>query len=346
MENPGFYISELLSEHDCVIVPGFGGFVARPAPAHFSKAGNMLMPPGKSLVFNKNLDNSDGLLAHHISKKLHISYRESNTLIEQWVFNAKRQLELQKRLELEKTGVLYYSPENTLLFEPAASSNHQVSSFGLIPVKAVKLVVEAEPKTIEEKIYRQAEAKSRGSRTVARISVIVSSALLFMFLLFITAKQLPISNALASLNPFANKESGYKIKSYELNKLASTNTSKVAGEIKNNITLKAAENSRVFVIAETVNIDKTKVIKPIRSFSGNSEFNSPFQIVVGCFAVEGNAHKLIHQLAKDGIPAGISGRNPRGLYVVSLAGFTTESLARVKLDQAKLRFPSAWILVK
>lgn len=346
MENLGLYISDLLSEHDCVIVPGFGGFVARPAPAHFSKAGNMLLPPGKSLVFNKNLDNSDGLLANHLAQKNKISYKEANTLIEQWVFTGKRQLESQKRLELEKTGILYYDSENTLLFEPAASSTHQVSSFGLVPVKAVKLVVEEEVKTINTKNYRLAEPKS-ASRTLARISVIVSSVLLFLFLIFLTAKQLPISNALASLNPFATKEEGYKERSYNFNKLFSAPSEKALPEVKSGITLKISENSKTFVVSpDTVSIDKTNVKKITHSFSGNVGYNGPFQIVVGCFAIEQNAYKLINQLEKDHIPAGISGRNPRGLYVVSLAGFTSESLARVKLEQVKQRFPAAWILVK
>lgn len=350
MENLGLYINELLAGHDCVIVPGFGGFVARPAAAHFSKAGNMLLPPGKSLVFNKNLDNSDGLLAHHLSQKLSISYREASNLINQWVQNSKRQLETHKRLELEKTGILYYSPEQVLLFEPSAASSHEISSFGLGPVKAVKLAAREEAAPENEKTYRQPEpARNRGQRTLTRISVIVSSALLFIFLVLLTARQLPVSRALASLNPFTSKTPAYTPKTYELKKLFSVAPKKAQPQVENNIRLEMPDQpAKVYFVApDTVHTDKTAVAKKLpRHNSGNSNLSDPFQIVVGCFAVEHNAHKLIDQLQQENIRAGIAGRNPKGLYVVSLAGFTTESLARTKLEQVKQRFPSAWILVK
>jgi len=349
LKDLGVYISELLSQHDCVIVPGFGGFVARPAPAHFSKAGNMLLPPGKSLVFNKNLDNSDGLLAHHLAQKLSVSYREANNLLEQWVIKSKKQLDTQKRLELERTGILYYSPENTLLFEPSANSNLQVSSFGLAPVTALKLERKEESKEAPQKDYRVIEPKTTGTKTLMRISVIVSSVLLFAFLILLTAQELPLRKALASLNPFAGKEPGYSVKPYHLDMLFSKPAASATNEVKNSGTLKLFENSsKVFVVSsDTVESDKTKVMKPVKNLlTSNSSFAAPFQIVVGCFAVEQNAYKLIRQLEKNNISAGISGRNPRGLYVVSVAGFTTESMARAKLDQVKQQFPSAWILVK
>jgi len=348
LENLGLYINELLAEHDCVIVPGFGGFVARPAPAAFSKTGNLLLPPGKSLVFNKNLGNSDGLLANHLMQKLLVSYREANNLLEQWVTNAWKQLESQKRLELEKTGILYYGPEHVLLFEPAANSNHQVSSFGLMAVKAVKLVSQQTSEKTDKK-YRQPEPKMKGAKLLTRISVIVSSVLLFSFLILLTAKQLPISKALASLNPFVSKEAAYTNKSYYLHKLFSSPAEKALPVVKNNVVLTLPDNSsKVFVVSsDTLEMDKTKVIKPVKhSYSGNNDLNSPFQIVVGCFAVQQNAYKLIDQLEKEKVTAGISGRNPRGLYIVSVAGFTTESMARAKLQQVQQRFPSAWILVK
>lgn len=164
MENAGLYINELLAEHDCVIVPGFGGFVARPATAHFAKGGNLLLPPGKSLVFNKNLSNSDGLLANHLMQKLSVPYREADALIEKWVIRAKRQLDTNKRLELEKTGVLYLGPDDTLLFEPVVSGNHQVSSFGLAPVTTIKLEL-TKPIEINPTV-REAKPEEKDRQTI------------------------------------------------------------------------------------------------------------------------------------------------------------------------------------
>ncbi|MGZ3904523.1 MAG: HU domain-containing protein [Bacteroidia bacterium] len=349
MENLGKYISELLSEHDCVILPGFGGFVARPVSAQFSKAGNMLLPPGKSLIFNKNLTNNDGLLAGFVMEKESLTYKDAITKIDRLIFECRKSLENGKRLELENTGLLYYNAENNLLFEPSLSKTHEINSFGLVAVNAVKLVKEESVKTKEKQlIYRETEnTKVSGNRTLMRISVAVSSVLLFAFLLLLSSKQLPINHAIASLNPFSSKENNYKENNYNLGKLLSEADKKLADEVKISSSVKLSETSaKVFTVrTDTVNADKTSVIKHT-VVSGNNSFSGTFQIVVGCFAIEKNAHKLIRQLQSQNIDAGISGQNARGLYIVSVAGFSSENLARAKLNQVKQSVPNAWIMVR
>lgn len=349
MDNLGKYISELLCEHDCVILPGFGGFVARPVSAQFSKTGNMLLPPGKSLVFNKNLSNNDGLLAGYLMEKENLPYKDAISKIERLITECKRTLENGKRVELENTGLLYYSSENNLLFEPSLHKSHEINSFGLMAVNAVKLEEEsaaAEP--IIKPEYRTLETKTSGNKTLMRISVAVSSLLLFFFLVLVTAKQLPIGNALASLNPFGSKEDNYKPLNYDLGKTILSNEKKVNASVKPGAIIKLSDTSeKTFVVAtDKVDSDKTHVVKHTKPVSGNNLYNGPFQIVVGCFAIESNAHKLIKQLQKRNIEAGISGQNAKGLYIVSLAGFTSENLARTKLNEVKKEFPSAWIMVR
>lgn len=349
MENLGKYISELLSEHDCVILPGFGGFVARPVSAQFSKAGNMLLPPGKSLIFNKNLTNNDGLLAGFVMEKESLTYKDAITKIDRLIFECRKTLESGKRLELENTGLLYYNAENTLLFEPSLSKTHEINSFGLVAVHAVKLVKEEIVKPKEkELVYRQAEnTKAAGNKTLMRISVAVSSVLLFTFLLLLSSKQLPINHAIASLNPFSSKENSYKENNYNLGKLLSDADKKLADAVNISSSVKLSETStKVFTVrTDTVDADKTSVIKHT-VVSGSNSFSGTFQIVVGCFAIEKNAHKLIDQLHAQNIDAGISGQNARGLYVVSVAGFSSENLARQKLSQVKQSVPNAWIMVR
>ncbi len=350
MENLAKYISELLCEHDCVIIPNFGGFVARPVSAQFSKTGNMLLPPGKSLVFNKNLSNNDGLLAGYVMQKHELQFKEAVAKIDQWVFDFRRQLETTKRLELENTGLLYYSTENALLFEPALQKSHEINSFGLVAVNAVKITNENDT-FVKEKVLvnRTLQPKTSGNKTLMRVSIAVSSVLLFAFLILITAKQLPISNALASLNPFASKAPVYTSTNYKLGKLLKSSEKKIINETKTSTSFKLSENSaKTFVVKpDTVHSDKTIVIKTKHLVSDNTtSFAGPFQIVVGCFAVENNANRLIKQLKSQHIEASIVGQNPKGLYIVSVAGFTSEILARNKLNGVKQNYPSAWMMVR
>ena len=56
------YIGDLLQKHNCVIVPEFGGFIANYKSAVIDTVNNRINPPSKSVLFNPNLVNNDGLL--------------------------------------------------------------------------------------------------------------------------------------------------------------------------------------------------------------------------------------------------------------------------------------------
>ncbi|RZK88838.1 MAG: SPOR domain-containing protein, partial [Hymenobacter sp.] len=57
------HLRPLLRDHDCVIIPDFGGLVAEPAPARVQPAGrHLLSPPTRQVAFNQALTRNDGLL--------------------------------------------------------------------------------------------------------------------------------------------------------------------------------------------------------------------------------------------------------------------------------------------
>ena len=59
----GKHIEILLWEHDCVIVPGLGAFIANHASACYNENGdNMFLPPYRNVCFNQSLATNDGLL--------------------------------------------------------------------------------------------------------------------------------------------------------------------------------------------------------------------------------------------------------------------------------------------
>src|SRR5271170_2476410 len=92
------HISELLFEHDCVIVPDFGGFVCNYAPARIDPVKHLFEPPGKRILFNKGLTRNDGLLANHISSVSKLSYSEALDTIKKEVKHYKEELEEDRRL--------------------------------------------------------------------------------------------------------------------------------------------------------------------------------------------------------------------------------------------------------
>ena len=59
-------ISRLLEEHDCVILPGYGGFIGNYAPARIDPVSHSFVPPSKKILFNINLKQNDGLLCNRL----------------------------------------------------------------------------------------------------------------------------------------------------------------------------------------------------------------------------------------------------------------------------------------
>ncbi len=78
-------IIELLAHQECVIVPGFGGFVVNDHLAEIRDG--KFMPPRKELVFNSRLVHNDGDLAHAIMGVKSCSFEEATQFISSEVSN-------------------------------------------------------------------------------------------------------------------------------------------------------------------------------------------------------------------------------------------------------------------
>ncbi len=125
------FIRELLFSHDCVIVPGFGGFVGNYAPARIDRATSTFYPPAKQISFNRNLRNNDGLLAGRISEHLQISFNDSVSLIEEFVSDIRTRLERKEKVVFENIGFFSVNHEGSIQFEPEGNVNYHRSSYGL-----------------------------------------------------------------------------------------------------------------------------------------------------------------------------------------------------------------------
>ena len=125
-----YHIFNLLQEHDCVIVPNFGAFVARNISAKISHDGARIYPPNKEITFNKSLIKSDGLLINEISSNENISYEIANDKLNNWVVKSHKKISKQGYIEIKNIGSI--SLENDkYIFTPSQNSIFLKSSYGL-----------------------------------------------------------------------------------------------------------------------------------------------------------------------------------------------------------------------
>ena len=125
------FIRELLFGHDCVIVPGFGGFIGNYAPAHVDRSSGTFYPPVKQISFNRNLNHNDGLLIGRISGSLNINYGDARTSVEKFVADLRKKLENGEKVVFDSIGSFINNQEGNVQFEPDRTSNYHLDSYGL-----------------------------------------------------------------------------------------------------------------------------------------------------------------------------------------------------------------------
>ena len=125
------YISELLFEYDCVIIPGFGGFIGNYTPARIQTSYHTFFPPYKSLLFNSNLKQNDGLLAVRISQGEKMSYSDALHSIGFLINSWNKQLNSGLTIEIDQVGKLFRDKEGNLQFDQHNEINFLPESYGL-----------------------------------------------------------------------------------------------------------------------------------------------------------------------------------------------------------------------
>ncbi|MES2560285.1 MAG: SPOR domain-containing protein [Bacteroidota bacterium] len=161
------YIKDLLHQHDCVIVPGFGGFVCNREPSKIDQVSHVITPPSRKVVFNQNLKSNDGLLAGYMAQQQGISYNDAIQFIEENVKQTMTVLQDQKQLMIDLFGNFRLNADANYVFLPDKRNNYLTSSFGLGFIQATPVAARA-VKVGKVKVFREIKTpqKARKSRNV------------------------------------------------------------------------------------------------------------------------------------------------------------------------------------
>ncbi len=354
------HIHKLLFTYDCVIVPGFGGFIANYSPAKIHPVQHSFSPPYKKLSFNKNLNNNDGLLANHISQDENLSFDEAIRAITDFVKECNRLLGSSKKLSINEVGTFTVDVEGNLQFEPEASVNYLSASFGLSEFISPPILRESIEKKIEKKIEKQ--LKDREPIPIDRKKVrrrVLAAACLLPLLLYFTWVPLKTdffkTYNYSELNPFAEKiMPDYTSRILKLKPVTESELKAEEGIVLLNDTviftkLNFGDPARSIVVrlkeemmAAKADVDNTKVVGIRR----NTNANLPFHVVGGCFTYLENAEKYITMLRQKNITASIIGKNAAGLNIVSCGDYATREEAISALEKVRATSTEAWLLKK
>jgi hypothetical protein len=125
------HISDLLSLHDCVIVPELGGFVANYKAAVAVDERNLFLPPAKEIGFNRSLSHNDGLLTNQIIKREQKTWQESTGLIRKFVKELQYRIDNGESAEIQGIGSFRKDALGNLQFTPIERNHLLPDAFGL-----------------------------------------------------------------------------------------------------------------------------------------------------------------------------------------------------------------------
>ena len=305
------YISNLLYLHDCVIIPGFGGFVGNKKSAFIHPVSGIIYPPSKELLFNKNLTQNDGLLATHIAKQENIDLSETSSLIEDFVQSIQTELNSRSAFKLQKVGTFTKGKEENISFLQDKNQNYNLASFGMQANHKSKKV----ERTISEEkevIVKTIKQKDFGETLKRAAAVLVP--LIGLSLIGITQEENinDIYSQMANLNPFTNSKT-------EIVKEAPTKEIEVP-------------------IIEIIETEKVEFVIPIITEQHT------YYIIAGAFAEQKNANKMLQKLKRWNYDASIvEGGN---LMRVSYNSFSKKEEAIMALAEIRNDNKAAWLLTK
>ena len=161
-------LKKLLYRFDCVVLPGFGAFLAKNKPSQYHENTQVFYPPQRQLNFNAQLKSDDGLLIKSISKTNGLTYEQARQEVNSFVEDLKLSLHQEKNIRLEQLGTFELTSDHVLRFYPDNSSLRK-DTFGLKPlqikqIESVKVLNDKESSTENTRVIQLEEEPDKAKK--------------------------------------------------------------------------------------------------------------------------------------------------------------------------------------
>lgn len=351
------YISELLYEHDCIVVPGFGGFICNYKPAEIHPILHSVFPPAKSLSFNRQLVQNDGLLATYIAGKKRVTLETANVLIGDWVNVSHSLLRNKEVINLHKIGKLHADIEGNLQFEPDEQANYLKASYGLKPLVA-EPVLRGKQIAFTEKFTQETKRTASARRTwnVAAIVLLLITLAVLAQLTWMGVEVKGLKLDEASVFGFVTsvfKTPEPEISPLPVNKPEAVNeTAQQAAVSSDTLPLTPDPTANLTVqespAVEAENQVTTGAENNVAQYSQNyqSKPGHTYYIIIGAFTEDDNVDAALKRLQTKYPDSVIITEKGTRLTKIGYAVGDNFRVAKAKLEEAQQEDPSYWLMTK
>ena len=315
------HISNLLCLHDCVIVPGLGGFVANYKSAVIVEERNLFQPPQKEIGFNRSLSHNDGLLVNHLCTRENISWEQSLEMIDKYVSSARKQINSGESIVLQGIGILRKDAIGNIQFSPNERNELRTDTFGLDDFHFEPLEQVTHIEKQEEPVRRL--LRSRSPKYWASVAATIAGLLFFSPELKMPEhQQIDTSNIMSVISE--NDARPYTAES----------------------TAKTTEPAMYGFSERTEASEKGNEAAKIAS--SEEAIVKPYHLIAASFKLETPARQTIKNLQQQGFEQVHLMESKDGRFRVALSSFESreEAIKQLYAVREKDAFKNVWLLTE
>ena len=355
------HIETLLLENDCVIVPGFGGFVAHYSPATRVKEENIFLPPTRAIGFNPQLKLNDGVLVQSYMSAYDTSFADASRIVEKEVNEFIGLLHEEGKAHLDNIGEIHYNIYGNYEFVPYDYKITTPSLYGLDSFEIHELSALQQKEKVLIPTYPEKEKKTF-EISINRAYLRNAAAMIAAIVLFF-AFSTPVENTDVQKNNYAQllpselfeqieKQSVAITPVYVKNdaaqqakKFSASSASTKTSSAKKHTTDKA-KTSKPIAVRE-VKVVKQETAAPAPAVKSQESANHPFHIIVAGGISLKDAEAIATQLKSKGF-ADAKALNTDDKVRVSISSFNNRDEATKQLLELRKNetYKNAWLLAK
>ena len=355
------HIETLLLENDCVIVPGFGGFVAHYSPATRVKEENIFLPPTRTIGFDPQLKLNDGVLVQSYMSAYDTSFADASRIVEKEVNEFIGLLHEEGKAHLDNIGEIQSNIYGNYEFVPYDYKITTPSLYGLDSFEIHELSALQQKEKVLIPTYPEKEKKTF-EISINRAYLRNAAAMIAAIVLFF-AFSTPVENTDVQKNNYAQllpselfeqieKQSVAITPVYVKNdaaqqakKFSASSASNKTSSAKKHTTDKA-KTSKPIAVRE-VKVVKQETAAPAPAVKSQESANHPFHIIVAGGISLKDAEAIATQLKSKGF-ADAKALNTDDKVRVSISSFNNRDEATKQLLELRKNetYKNAWLLAK
>ena len=339
MENLIKYTSKLIAQHNCVIIPELGAFLAHSIPASYNAEDGLFMPPHRTMGFNPQITVDDALLLSEYIDEQQFTYEEAGKALRKDVAKLRHELSAKGIVRFGELGTFSMNVAGGISFDPAPNGIDDPYNFGFEPI-AMPLLSQIDKKDIV--------IKRRNFKKYASIAIVAALTLFFIspigdnaYAPSLKAGFVAVETASTVSEPV---NEAVTINQCEIEPVADTVTENIITKSQTVEPIIEAQPEQVVAVevAEVPMAEPVVAEQPAEVHVIIENENS-FHIIVASTPNEEKAQLAIKELSAK-MQAEYSVVKGNGRHRIAHSSYSSIDEANEALAQVKNTFPDAWVL--